>query len=183
MRQRLLAAATELVPERGWTAVSTRVLADRAGVTPSAVHYHYPTMQSLLREAVVEAMREVLGGLGPSLAQVRDPGEMVDALFSTLEPYTGADPLSLLFVEAYLAARRDPELAERIGGLLVEFRGELAGWLRERGVAEPDATAEVLAACVDGLMLHRGLAPGGEPAEIAAVLRKLVVPAKKGARR
>lgn len=39
--QRLLAAAAELIPERGWTAVSTRVLAERAGVTPSVVHYHF----------------------------------------------------------------------------------------------------------------------------------------------
>jgi len=30
-----LSAAVELIPERDWTAVSTRVLAERAGVTPS----------------------------------------------------------------------------------------------------------------------------------------------------
>ncbi|MFD1052553.1 helix-turn-helix domain-containing protein, partial [Kibdelosporangium lantanae] len=34
VRQRLLAAAVQLIPERGWSAVSTRVLAERAGVTP-----------------------------------------------------------------------------------------------------------------------------------------------------
>lgn len=35
--RRRLRVAAELIPERGWAAVSTRVLADRAGVTPSVV--------------------------------------------------------------------------------------------------------------------------------------------------
>ena len=63
VRQRLLAAAVELIPERGWTAVSTRVLAERAGVTPSVVHYHYSSLQALLREAVVGAMRQTFSDL------------------------------------------------------------------------------------------------------------------------
>ena len=50
VRQRLLAAAAELIPERGWSAVSTRILADRAGVTPSVVHYHFPSVQAVLTE-------------------------------------------------------------------------------------------------------------------------------------
>lgn len=36
VRQRLLRAAIELIGERGWSAVSTRVLAERAGVTPAS---------------------------------------------------------------------------------------------------------------------------------------------------
>lgn len=115
VRQRLLAAATELVPERGWTAVSTRVLADRAGVTPSVVHYHFPSLQALLREAVLDAMREVLESVGPALAATQNPADLVTALFGSVEPYTGVDPLSVLFVEAYLAARRDDELRDQIG--------------------------------------------------------------------
>ncbi|WP_409185820.1 TetR/AcrR family transcriptional regulator [Amycolatopsis sp. VS8301801F10] len=180
VRQRLLAAATELVPERGWTAVSTRVLADRAGVTPSVVHYHFPSLQALLREAVLDAMREVLESVGPSLAATQNPADLVTALFRSVEPYTGVDPLSVLFVEAYLAARRDDELRDQIGGLLLAFRAQLSRWLAERGVPEPDATTEVLVATIDGLLLHRGLAPGGDPAAVNAVLRGLVTRSQGG---
>ncbi|WP_033289251.1 TetR/AcrR family transcriptional regulator [Amycolatopsis jejuensis] len=171
VRQRLLAAAVELVPERGWAAVSTRVLADRAGVTPSVVHYHFPSLPALLREAVTGAMRQALEAAGPALEEARTPGAVVDAMLGSVAPYPGEDPLSLLFVEAYLAATRDEELREQLAGLLTDFRTRLSHWLAERGVAEPDATAEVLAATVDGLLLHRGLVPGGD---LAAVLRRLV---------
>ena len=179
VRQRLLAAATELVPERGWPAVSTRVLADRAGVTPSVVHYHFPSLQALLREAVTGAMRQVLAGVGPALEAARSPGELVDGLFGSVAEYTGADPMSLLFAETYLAATRDAELRAQISGLLTEFRAQLSMWLAARAVPEPAATAQVLAATVDGLLLHRGLAPGGDPAAVAAVLRGLVEPRRE----
>lgn len=174
VRQRLLAAAMELVPERGWAAVSTRVLADRAGVTPSVVHYHFPSLQALLREAVLDAMREVLESVGPALAATQNPADLVSALFGSVEPYSGVDPLSVLFIEAYLAARRDDELRDQIGGLLLAFRAQVSSWLAERGVPDPEATTEVLVATVDGLLLHRGLAPGGDPAAVTAVLRGLV---------
>ncbi|MFD2470107.1 TetR/AcrR family transcriptional regulator [Amycolatopsis silviterrae] len=183
VRQRLLTAATELVSERGWAAVSTRVLADRAGVTPSVVHYHFPSLQALLREAVLDAMREVLESVGPALAKTQSPADLVTALFGSVEPYTGVDPLSVLFVEAYLAARRDEELRDQIGGLLLAFRAQVSRWLAERGVPEPDATTEVLVATIDGLLLHRGLAPGGDPAAVNSVLRGLVTRPQGGGMR
>jgi AcrR family transcriptional regulator len=61
VRRRLPAAALELVPERGWPAVSTRVIAERAGVTPSVVHYHFASVQALLVEAVLGAMQGMAG--------------------------------------------------------------------------------------------------------------------------
>ena len=70
VRQRLLAAAVELIPERGWTAVSTRVLAERAGVTPSVVHYHFPSVAALLDEAAVGFLRGVVAGIDEVLAPV-----------------------------------------------------------------------------------------------------------------
>ena len=38
VRAHLLAAARELIGEVGWTGVSTRVVAERAGVRPGMVH-------------------------------------------------------------------------------------------------------------------------------------------------
>jgi AcrR family transcriptional regulator len=168
VRQRLLAAAVELVPERGWTAVSTRVLAERAGVTPSVVHYHFPSLSALLHEAVVGVMRQVLAEF---VGTARTPAEMIDAILASMDRYTGADPMSLLFVEAYLASTRDERLRVEIGGLVGEFRQRLAGWLEVHGVAEPAETAAVLSASIDGLLLHRGL---GSTVDARRVLRRLV---------
>ncbi|HET6287357.1 MAG TPA: helix-turn-helix domain-containing protein, partial [Amycolatopsis sp.] len=73
VRRRLLEAAVALVPERGWSAVSTRILADRAGVTPSVVHYHFPSLQDLVIEAVLGVMREVAVAFEPALETVETP--------------------------------------------------------------------------------------------------------------
>ncbi|MFE0812766.1 TetR/AcrR family transcriptional regulator [Streptomyces sp. NPDC058794] len=181
VRQRLLATAAELIPERGWTAVSTRVLADRAGVAPSVVHYHFPSLAALLGEAAIGTLRDLLAVAGEVLEQARAPGELSDLLLASVRQYTGTDSLSLLSVETYLAATRDPELGARLAALVAEFRQRLAGLLRAHRVPEPEATAAVLAATIDGLLLHRALQPadGGSPGSsgddaLGAVLRRLV---------
>ncbi|MDQ3886990.1 MAG: TetR/AcrR family transcriptional regulator [Actinomycetota bacterium] len=174
VRQRLLAAAVELIPERGWAAVSTRVLAERAGVTPSVVHYHFPSLPALLREAVVGLMRQVLAEMDAVLKTAGTPADAVDAMLASVDQYTGADPMSLLSVEAYLAATRDEQLREQIAGLVEGFRQRFGHWLGERGVAAPEETAAVLGAAVDGLLLQRGLGAGPDARAVGAVLRRLV---------
>jgi AcrR family transcriptional regulator len=172
VRQRLLSTAAGLIPERGWTAVSTRVLAERAGVTPSVVHYHFPSLAALLNEAVVGTMRQVLAEQSALLDLAGSPGEGVDALLAAVGRRSGMDSRSLVFAEAYLAASRDEHLREQLNGLVAGFRDRLGSWLRQHRVASPDDTAAVLAATVDGLLLHRGF---GGASEVAAVLRRLVV--------
>jgi len=174
VRQRLIAAAVELIPERGWTAVSTRVLAERAGVTPSVVHYHFASVQAVLVEAALGAMRAVAGEFEPLLAAAGVAEDVVDALVAAVDQYTGADPMSLLFVEAYLAATRDDKLRAGIARVLADLRGAIGSRLRQLGVAEPQDTAAVLAGAIDGLLLHRAVDPEAAPATVAGVLRRLI---------
>ena len=173
VRRRLVQAARELVPERGWAAVSTRTVAERAGVAPGLVHYHFASLQALLAEAAVGAMRDLAGGVGALLQQARTPNELVELLMAEVDRYTGTDPASLLATETYLAATRDPGLREQLTAVLDDFRGRIAGWLREHAVPEPDATAAVLAAAFDGVLLHRALAPL-PGAAVAPVLHRIV---------
>ncbi|WP_199755091.1 TetR/AcrR family transcriptional regulator [Amycolatopsis sp. WAC 04197] len=174
VRQRLLEAAVALVPELGWSAVSTRILAERAGVTPSVVHYHFPSLQALMIEAVLGAMREVAVAFEPALESVETPAEAVDALLASVGEYSGTDPMSLLFAEAYLAATRDDTLRQGIRELLAGLRTRFGGWLAERGVADAEDTAAALLAAVDGLLLHRALGPESGRIVSPAVLRRLV---------
>jgi AcrR family transcriptional regulator len=173
VRRRLVEAARELVPERGWAAVSTRTVAERAGVAPGLVHYHFASLQALLTEAAVGAMREMAGNVDVLLRRAGSPVELVDLLVAELDRYTGTDPASLLATETYLAATRDPDLRQALTAVLDDFRRRIGHWLREHGVPEPDDTAAVLAAAVDGVLLHRALSPlsGGA---VAAVLHRIV---------
>ena len=176
VRLQLLSAAAELIAELGWNAVSTRIVAERAGVTPGLVHYHFPSLQALLRDAALGMISDLLSAteLLFENAQTLDAG--VDLMLGSLDAYTGRDPTSLLFTETYLAATRDETLRIELIALVEEFRRKLAGWLGEHGANTPHDTASVLAAAIDGLMLHRTLNPELTSSAVAPVLRRLVTP-------
>ncbi|MBE1874242.1 TetR/AcrR family transcriptional regulator [Myceligenerans pegani] len=173
VRARLLAAARELVSEIGWNAVSTRNLAERAGVHAGLVHYHFESLPALLRQAATEAMRTTLDESATWLSRADDPADGVEALLNDLDRYAADDPASLLFVEAYLAATRDPVLRAEIAGLMLGLRHDLATALARAGHPAPEATAVVVLATFDGFMLHKGLDPELSAATIAPVLRRL----------
>lgn len=186
VRRRLLAAAAELIPELGWSAVSTRTVADRAGVAPGLVHYHFTSLQALLAEAALGVVADVGAATMADLKKARGLDSGLADMFAALEPFSGTDPTSLLFTETYLAATRDEALRREMSALTLRFTRELAGWLAARGVDRPEATAHVLAAAIDGLMLHRALtasseAPGTpETSSVVPVLRRLVGTGPKG---
>jgi AcrR family transcriptional regulator len=177
-RQRLLGAAVELIPELGWNAVSTRILAQRAGLGPALVHYHFESLQALLREATLASMRESLQPIDMVFEQADTLESGLDMLLGALDGYTGDDPASLLFVEAYLASLRDPRLAHELASLLVDFRRRFALWLAARNQAAPEATAAVLAAALDGVLLHRALGPDLAASSVRQVLGRLLVRAE-----
>jgi AcrR family transcriptional regulator len=178
VRQRLLRAAVELIPELGWNAVSTRILARRAGLAPGLVHYHFASLQALLREASVASMRESLQSTNAIFEQAETLESGLDMLLGALDAYTGTDPASLLFVEAYLASLRDPRLAQELAAVVVDFRQRFAQWLAAHGQAAPEATAAVLAAALDGILLHRALGPDLTASTVRQVLGRLLVRAE-----
>jgi AcrR family transcriptional regulator len=174
VRRRLLDAAVALVPERGWTAVSTRMVAARAGVTPGLVHYHFSSVQALLSDAAIGAMRAVVAETGRMLETAATPAQAIDLVIGTLDAYDGQDATSLLFAETYLAAGRDDDLRRRLVAVVSDFRDLVAGRFSAAGVAAPEATAAVFAAALDGIVLHRALGTVPAGAAVADVLRRLV---------
>ncbi|MEU8875967.1 TetR/AcrR family transcriptional regulator [Streptomyces javensis] len=182
VREQLLAAARELIGELGWNAVSTRILAERAGVRSGLVHYHFESLQALLRQATLEEMRRMLDGTAALLAATASPTAGIEAMLSDLDQYTGADPASLLFIEAYLAATRDPQLHDQMSELVSDFRGALAGSLARSGHPAPEAAATVVMALFDGFLLHKGLDPQLSAARIAPLLRQFTDTEPNGVR-
>lgn len=173
VRARLLASAQELVSEVGWNAVSTRNLAERAGVRAGLVHYHFESLPALLRQAAIEGMRATLDESAVSLTHADNPADGIEALLTGLDRYAADDPTSLLFVEAYLAATRDPLLRTQMADLMLGFRRDLVAVLERTGHPSAEATAVVVLAAFDGFMLHKGLDPDLRAATIAPVLRQL----------
>ncbi|WP_344966662.1 TetR/AcrR family transcriptional regulator [Salinactinospora qingdaonensis] len=172
-RERLLRAATELIPVLGWSGVTTRKVAERAGLRPGLVHYHFPSVDDLLTEAALAFTRSALTGPLHLLDDAPDLASGIVALVEALDAYTGQDEASLLMVEAYLAATRDARLREGMAAALAEFRAAVRERLAGQ-VPDADSAAALLGAVLDGLILHRSLAPMPTTAATAAHLLRMI---------
>src|SRR6059058_4508318 len=64
----LLDAAEQLLLEEGYAAVTSRRLAERAGLKPQLVHYYFRTMEDLFLEVFRRRAEEGLGVLKTALA-------------------------------------------------------------------------------------------------------------------
>lgn len=169
-RQRLLEAAVQLIIEEGWGSVTTRKIAQRAGVQFGVVHYHFSSVTDLLIEASVQFSRDAIAGPLAALTAAHDVASGLERLLAALDV---DDRVMLLLAEAFLAATREEPLRAQLVELLREFRGAVAGWLDQHGTPDPDATAAVLAATLDGLALHRAIDPSLRVATLTGPLIRL----------
>lgn len=111
-RALLLTAAADLLREEGYTATSTRAVADRAGARLSLVHYHFGSKRGLLL-AVLEDLTERL--LHRQQAMFND-GRPFAEQWRTACDYLREDIDSgyvRILWELWAAGLADPELAER----------------------------------------------------------------------
>jgi AcrR family transcriptional regulator len=174
-RVRLLDAASQLIAEEGWGAVTTRKVADRAGLRPGLVHYHFSTVTDLLIDASLGEVRHEVEGSLAALRREIDPAAGVEQVLAMAEGYTPDDQLTVLFTEVLLAATRHPRLRTELAALIREFRAALADWLRaSAGLDDAEATAVVFSALLDGLVLHRLVDPSLTAQPITGPLRRLV---------
>lgn len=171
---RLVVAAGELIGEIGWGSVSTRRVAERAGLNPGLVHYHFAGIDELRRVAAIRGVREFFDGpIEDALAQT-EPGAAITALITAMSPADPRDSRLLLLYESLVAASRDDELRAEIAAPLAELRRLLTTWLTDRGVTDPEATAVTMTAAIDGYLLQRSLDPSLDPAPLITGLHKLL---------
>lgn len=171
-RERLMDAAVVLIAEHGWGAVTTGMVAERAGLRVALVHYHFPTMKDLLIDASLRLAQYFGSGvLEDALAQPGSTG--VEQLLGALAPYADAEPDSRVFSEILLASTRYERLREGLRPMLRGFRSAIATWLHSEGVADPEATAAVLLATLDGLILDQVIDPSLSTQGFDEPLRRL----------
>ncbi|MCW4459060.1 TetR/AcrR family transcriptional regulator [Microbacterium sp. MPKO10] len=179
-RAKLLAAAAALIGEVGWNAVSTRLLAERAGVRSGLVHYHFASLQTVLRQAALGEMTAALEQAKAAFAEQSTGVTLTDAMLAELAEYDGTDPSSRVVIEAYLASTRDPILREQMTELIGDFRTAVSTSLARSGHPHPDVAAVTLLAVLDGLILHKGLDPELPLNDAAALISAFLTPEPKG---
>ncbi len=179
-RERLLEAAGEQIAEVGWGRVTTRSVAERAGLPHGAVSYHFSGKQELLAEAAIRLVERSF-----PIAEL-EALPSLDELIGLIERWMAAaeaehSVVTEVSIEAMLEARRDPELRRRLASLLAAYRDlmvRLAEADAARGAtlagASPSAAATLVAALGDGLFLHSMLDPELDVAGAMAALRQLL---------
>lgn len=136
-RDRLLDAAADACVEVGFEAVTVAQVAQRAGVTSSAVYNHFADKAELL----YTAGRLAIGRLGAHVAPTGDPARSAhDAAAAFLHPSFRAG--RRLILELHMAGARHPELAAH----LADWHREFAALSDDPGTGTgADTTATVTA--------------------------------------
>jgi len=180
-RTHITAAAADAFAEHGYDGVRVQDVASRAGLTTGAIYAHFPGRAALISAAVEARASSVLVG---ELAVENDgrplPVRLVDLAVRMLaEPASVASPLE---IEALVAARREPELADRLGvrlNQLHEAFGERIAAAQGRGElateVDPRAATYFLHALLLGVLLLDPVADDRPDAEDwAALVGRLV---------
>jgi TetR/AcrR family transcriptional regulator, regulator of biofilm formation and stress response len=180
-RERILRATIHLMAEMGIDRLRTRMIAERAGVNPALVHYHFRSMPALVMQAAEEAL---LRELGPSIEVFRAGAtikDSVEAILEWIERHGERSPGPTILAEAMVKATRSPSFRRWTRRASQRFRSAIRERLsaaRDAGELDPSldlaATTVLLAAALDGLLFHRLVDPKLEVMQAAAPIEALL---------
>jgi AcrR family transcriptional regulator len=139
-RAQLIAAATTVLRESGFTGASLRAVADRAGIQLSLVHYHFGSKRGLLVTVLEELDRQLLERQQAMFSDGRSFAEQWRTACEYLREDVGSGYVRILW-ELWAAGLSDPKLAERwretLRGWKTVIEARLARLESERGVELP----------------------------------------------
>jgi AcrR family transcriptional regulator len=172
----LLEAATQLIAERGTTAVGFGEIAKAAEVSHGLPSYLFGTKSGLLCALVERFRRQIHEGLTLVVADATGLGALERALRTSLgilrDPWAEARALNVLLGEAL---GPDAALRETVNSYHAELRAMIAGWLREgidAGEIRPDVSVDEQAtlwiAVVRGVSYHAIADPSAFDADTVA---------------
>lgn len=157
-RPAILAAAAEVIRERGLEQTRVVDVATRAGTSAPSVLYWFASKGELLSEALTTAEERFYAELSSELSALAGARER---LVRVIESWTGeGDYDSVLWIELWARSLRDPELAATRAALDRRWRQAIAEIVREGqgtgefGPADPDDLSLLLCALLDGLMVQ-----------------------------
>jgi AcrR family transcriptional regulator len=172
-RPAILTAAAEVISERGIQNTRISDVAERAGTSAPGVLYWFPSKDALLVEALTFADDRFYDGLTSELAGLGGASERLARLVE-LWPSDG-DGETVLWMELWVRALRDPQVAQTRERLDRRWREALADVIREGqatgefGGDDAEDLALLLGALLDGYAIQLAL---GDPAVTQDVVRR-----------
>ncbi|MGW2477370.1 TetR/AcrR family transcriptional regulator [Streptomyces sp. NPDC001665] len=148
-REHLIAAATSVVTEVGWSQASVTAVADSAGIAAGSVYQHFSSKAALAVEVFRRAAGREVEVLGTVL---REPGTPVERLARGVEVFARRALENRGLAYALLAAPADPA----VGAERLEYRRRYRALFAEvvhEGIEEgllPAQNGEITAAALTG---------------------------------
>jgi AcrR family transcriptional regulator len=100
-RATVIAAARELFAERGYAAVGTNEVVERAGVTRGAMYHHFPGKKDLFRAVYEEAERQLVEDFATRLGDIDDPWDaLVTGMRGFLDLCTEPELMQIGLIDA-----------------------------------------------------------------------------------
>jgi AcrR family transcriptional regulator len=174
-RPQILAAAAEVIAERGVAATRIADVAERSGVSPPAVLYWFDSKEKLLAEALTADDDRFYEELGERLDEAATPAERMVALIEA----AAGDGDFALWMELWTWALRDAELRAARERFDSRWRAAIEAVVAD-GVAtgefgatvDPAQASLAIAALIDGLTVQAAL---GDPEVSVARLTETVL--------
>jgi AcrR family transcriptional regulator len=121
LRARLVEAAAEVFAEKGYERAGVQEIARRAGLTTGAIYSRFTGKAELLAEAISAESGSQLGELFAPPDASLDAAEVIRRVGVQLLPRPATRKQGLL-LEAFIAARRDPEVEATLRARLADTR-------------------------------------------------------------
>jgi AcrR family transcriptional regulator len=172
-RPAILTAAAEVISERGVQHTRISDVAERAGTSAPGVLYWFPSKDALLAEALTFSDDRFYDALTEELEGLDSASERLERLVEQW-PSDG-DGETVLWMELWVRALRDPKLKDTRERLDRRWRDALAAVIREGqesgefGGDDADERALMLGALMDGYAIQLAL---GDPAVTTDLVRR-----------
>jgi AcrR family transcriptional regulator len=164
--RRILAAATRLLADRGYEAVTLENVAAEAGVNKASIRYNFGNKSGLLMAIVDNLIHDECLRLAADTENVPEEERLHVAMLGIRRMIVEADSFRGFF-DILPHAFRDAELRERMFSLYIWWYQQNLKWLGlgdSKSAMDSDmlmGLAELIAAIPDGLSVQSGLNPDG----------------------
>jgi AcrR family transcriptional regulator len=163
--RRLLAAAQDILAERGFAELTMTAISQVSGVNRALVSYYFGGKAGLLAALVDTLFQDPEVGYVEEIRASRDGPDRADAFLDWQRRVSARDRTNRMLYELLPHALRDPEVRARFAEEYRVYRevdGDcLRGAPRELSEKELAALAAVSIAVVEGLGIQRALDPEG----------------------
>lgn len=151
----MLQAAIDLLATGGLRALTHARIDEQAGLPKGSTSNYFRTRNALLIGVadwiLVQELTPVRDAFTP-----RSPAELIDAMCSLLEVTTIQNrELTAARLVLFLEAGHNVELREALSRGRATLAAGIVTALAELGARDPRSAAEAIAACFEGLLLHR----------------------------